>query len=71
MQSDHLPWVAKNYLFAGGHEAAVNIGYYYTVFSTCKAQDVNPYDYALWYLRKINNTKITEIDTSHPVHTKI
>ena len=56
----------KNYLFAGGHDAAVNIGYYYTVFSTCKAQDVNPYDYALWFLRKINNTKITEIDSLTP-----
>ncbi|MBK9566931.1 MAG: hypothetical protein IPO37_17705 [Saprospiraceae bacterium] len=35
----------KNYLFAGNHAAAITIGYYYTIFGTCKALGVNPYDY--------------------------
>jgi transposase len=40
----------KNYLFAGGHEPARNISYFYTVFSTCKSMGINPYDYLKWYL---------------------
>ena len=60
----------KNYMFAGGHDAAANIGYYYTVFSTCKAQDVNPYNYALWFLRRVNETKITELENLTPMAYK-
>ena len=46
----------KNYLFAGNHEAATNIGYYYTVFGTCKAQDINPYACMVWFLSKVAGT---------------
>jgi transposase len=37
----------KNYLFAGGHDAAVDIGYIYTVFNTCKAIEVNQYEVSI------------------------
>ncbi len=56
----------KNYLFAGGHEAATNIGHFYTVFSTCKAHEVNPYDYTVWFLNKVANTKITNMHMLTP-----
>lgn len=56
----------KNYLFAGNHEAATNIGYYYTVFGTCKALGVNPYDYMVWFLSKVANTKIEKIGDLAP-----
>jgi len=51
----------KNYLFAGNHEAATNISYYYTVFGTCKAQGVDPYAYMVWFLSKVAGTKTTRI----------
>ena len=43
---------------------------FYTVFSTCKAQDVNPYNYALWFLRRVNETKVTEMETLTPMAYK-
>ncbi|MBK9257796.1 MAG: IS66 family transposase [Saprospiraceae bacterium] len=51
----------KNYLFAGHHDAAINIGYYYTIFGTCKALGVNPYDYMVWYLTKVPSIKTSDI----------
>lgn len=56
----------KNYLFAGHHEAAIHIGYYYTVFGTCKALGVNPYDYIVWYLTKVPSMKTSEIHQLAP-----
>ncbi len=51
----------KNYLFAGNHDAATNISYYYTVFGTCKAQGVDPYAYMVWFLSKVADTKTTRM----------
>jgi len=56
----------KNYLFAGNHDAAINIGYYYTIFGTCKALEVNPYDYMVWYLSKVTSAKTSEIAKISP-----
>jgi transposase len=56
----------KNYLFAGNHDAATNIGYYYTIFSTCKAHGVNPYDYIVWFLSLVPSAKTSEIGTLSP-----
>ncbi|MBK9962866.1 MAG: transposase [Saprospiraceae bacterium] len=47
--------------FAGHHDAAINIGYYYTIFGTCKALGVNPYDYIVWYLSKVPSLKTLDI----------
>ena len=44
-----------------GHDAAINIGYYYTIFGTCKALGVNPYDYIVWYLSKVPSLKTLDI----------
>jgi transposase len=56
----------KNYLFAGNHDAAANIGHYYTIFGSCKALGINPYDYMLWFLGKVSSTKISMISTIAP-----
>lgn len=56
----------KNYLFAGSHEAATNISYFYTLFGTCKKLEVNPYNYMLWLLERINNTNIQHLTTLTP-----
>jgi transposase len=56
----------KNYLFAGNHQAAKNIGYYYTVLGTCKALGVNPYDYLVWYLALAPSTKTSQIGSLAP-----
>jgi hypothetical protein len=60
----------KNYLFAGNHEAAANIANYYTVFGTCKKHNINPYDYLVWYLQRVNDTSIQEIGSLSPVKYK-
>ena len=56
----------KNYLFAGHHDAAINIGYYYTIFGTCKSLGVNPYDYMVWYLNKVPAIKTSEMGKLAP-----
>jgi len=56
----------KNYLFAGNHEAAANIANFYTVFGTCKKQGINPYDYLVWYLERVNDTSIKNIASISP-----
>jgi len=56
----------KNYLFAGNHEAAANIANFYTIFGTCKKLDLNPYNYMVWYLQRVNGTNIQEIHSISP-----
>ena len=56
----------KNYLFAGNHDAATNIGIFYTIFNTCRHLEVNVNDYTRWYLENINTVKINEIETLSP-----
>lgn len=60
----------KNYLFAGNHAAAITIGYYYTIFGTCKALGVNPYDYMMWFLTKAPSIKTSEIGKISPAEFK-
>lgn len=61
----------KNYLFAGNHEAAANIANFYTVFGTCKKQVINPYNYLVWYLERVNETSIQNIASISPESYKI
>jgi hypothetical protein len=56
----------KNYLFAGNHEAATNIGVFYTIFNTCRHLGINVSDYTTWYLTNINNITINQIHTLAP-----
>ncbi|GGH20070.1 hypothetical protein GCM10007423_00230 [Dyadobacter endophyticus] len=45
----------RNYLFAGTHETAQNAAMIYSLFATCKKHDVNPQDWLLDILRKMND----------------
>jgi transposase len=60
----------KNYLFTGNHDAAANIANYYTIFGTCKKQNVNPYDYLVWYLQRVSETSIQNIASLSPAEYK-
>ena len=51
----------KNYLFAGSHAGAGRIAMMYSFFATCKANQVNPYQWLTSTLEKIPTTKMTEL----------
>ena len=57
----------KNYLFAGNNDAATNIGIFYSVFNTCRHLQINVMDYTIWYLERIGNTTINEIESLSPM----
>jgi transposase len=45
----------RNYLFAGTHDTAQNTAMICSLFATCKKHDVNPQDWLLDILRKMND----------------
>jgi len=51
----------KNYLFAGSHEAAERIAMMYSFFASCKANDINPFEWLKNTLSKIPETKMSEL----------
>jgi hypothetical protein len=51
----------KNYLFAGSHKSAENIAMMYSFFGSCKANEVNPYDWLKSTIEKINDTKLSDL----------
>jgi len=56
----------KNYLFAGSHKGAEHIAMMYSFFATCKANEVNPYDWMKSTLEKIPTTSILDLDNLLP-----
>lgn len=46
----------KNYLFAGSHDAAKNIGMFYSFFETCKKHDIDPQQWLSFVIKNINKT---------------
>jgi transposase len=56
----------KNYLFAGNKEAAKNIAIYYTIFSSCRALNINPTKYLVWVLTELPNYTIADIGKFTP-----
>ncbi|TVQ20497.1 MAG: IS66 family transposase [Bacteroidetes bacterium] len=56
----------KNYLFAGSHDAAKNIGMFYSFFATCKKHDIEPQAWLIYVIKNINNTKSSEIKNLLP-----
>lgn len=56
----------KNYLFAGSHNGAQRIAMMYSFFATCKANEVNPYEWLKNTLEIIPTTKITELNKLLP-----
>ena len=56
----------KNYLFAGSHRAAQNIAMIYSFFASCKANDVNPYDWLNDILEKLPDWNIQNLEELLP-----
>lgn len=56
----------KNYLFAGSHQGAQRIAMMYSFFATCKAHNVNPFEWLLDTLQRIPDTKISQLHTLLP-----
>jgi len=60
----------KNYLFAGSHEAAQGYAMMYSFFATCKTINVNPYDWLLDVLNKIQDYKVNKLQELLPHNWK-
>lgn len=63
----------KNYLFAGSHEAAQNLAVLYSIVGSCEKNNINPYLYLNWVLKKIATEKVTPQAVEwlpHRVHSK-
>lgn len=56
----------KNYLFAGSHDAAVNIAMYRTFFATCRLNGVDERRWLLHVLNTIGNTPADRYHTLLP-----
>ena len=56
----------KNYLFAGSHKGAQRIAIMYSFFASCKANDVNPYQWLKSTLEKLPNHSIQNLDQLLP-----
>jgi len=48
----------KNYLFAGSHDAAINIAMFYSFFGTCIKNDIDPQKWLTYVINNINNTEV-------------
>jgi len=60
----------KNYLFAGSHKAAERLAMIYSLLGTCKANNVNPYNWLKDVLEKINNWPINKVHELLPHNWK-
>ena len=56
----------KNYLFAGNHEAASRSAMLYSLFATCKLNQVNPIEWLTYIFENINDHKINAIEEMLP-----
>jgi len=61
---------AKNYLFAGSHEAAKRSGLLYSLFSTCKLHGINPEEWLSDVLAKLPTHPINRIKELLPNNWK-
>jgi transposase len=57
----------KNYLFAGSHEAAQRAAMVYSLFATCKKNNIEPYNWLKEVLTKIPDTKARELHSLLPL----
>jgi len=51
----------KNYLFAGSHNGAHRAAMLYSFLGTCKINDVNPFEWLMDALSKIQDYKLTHL----------
>jgi len=56
----------KNYLFDDSHNAAQRIAMMYSFFATCKANDVNPYEWLKTTLDRIPDHLVNRLDELLP-----
>ena len=56
----------KNYLFAGSHKGAEQIAMMYSFFATCKAQEVNPWEWLKDVLERLPEYHINQIENLLP-----
>jgi len=56
----------KNYLFAGSHEAAKNAGMMYSFFTSCRRNNVNPFDWLKDVLERIPEHSVRRLDELLP-----
>ena len=56
----------KNYLFAGSHDAAQRIAMMYSFFGSCKAHEINPYEWLKSTLDQIPDTKLSDLESLLP-----
>ena len=61
----------KNYLFAGSHQGAQRIAMMYSFFASCKANEVNPYEWLKSTITNISETKLSALYTLLPNHTRV
>jgi hypothetical protein len=57
----------KNYLFAGSHQAAENAAMFYSLFATCKINNVEPYEWLKTVLEKIPTHKANTLYELLPI----
>jgi transposase len=58
----------KNYLFAGSHKGAERIAMMYSLFASCKANNINPFDWLKQTLEQIPHCKISALEKLLPNH---
>lgn len=50
----------KNYMFAGSHNAAQNLAVLYSIVGTCEKNNINPFKYLKWLLKKVATNKVND-----------
>ena len=60
----------KNYMFAGSHEGAHRAAIMYSLFATCKTNDVNPFDWLKDILTVIPDHKANRLEELLPHNWK-
>ncbi len=56
----------KNYLFAGSHDAARRAAIFYSLFGSCKINNINPYQWLAEVLERIDDHPINRLDLLLP-----
>lgn len=56
----------KNYLFAGSHDAARRAAIFYSLFGSCKINNVNPYEWLSDILERIDDHPINTLEELLP-----
>ena len=60
----------KNWLFAGSHEGGQRLAILYSIFGTCKMNDINPYEYIKDVLDRIMDYPSNKIKDLTPIEWK-